>query len=407
MCDCVPGQLILSIDPNDGAAHRLIDDIVDERLENVVYVESLHRRAGEADSRLLPGFEDRYHLVEVPPDQESWKASWLQAHYAHHLVAIGRYPPEAPFAVQPNHYLRTAAVSLSDLDFPKFHDDYRDMIGFDGSSALPDTSSINIKVLDSGVDQSAGLSVASARDFVDPKNPDTSDDTGHGTVVAKIIADLAPDASLHMFKVADAGLANEWNVAAALGTDVGVPIHVINVSLQYGFLDKACDKCGRSAGSSRSWVFQRILETLDAASPQPCIVASAGNAGVAGLAYPARFGTVIATGAVNSSKALAGFSSWGDKDHVNDPHTQYFVLPGGESQDVEYVAEHIPTSHKYAGTSFATAYGSGVVANVLAEQVADTGLLGRDKTLDSLRAMADSSLGSSDKYGQGLMRFDP
>lgn len=407
MCDWVPGQLILSIDPKDRAALRLIDGIREGELEHVSYLESLDQRIADVGAKLLHGFESRYHLVAVPPDQEMWKASYVQAHYVRYMVAMGAVPTSLPFNAQPNLQLSPAGRLLDDIDFPDLHDDYCEMIGFDGAAALPDTSTIGVKILDSGVDDQAGLNLGTVKDFIDPKNPDTADDTGHGSVVAKIISDLAPDATLHVFKVTAADLGNEWNVAAAIGADVGAPVHIINISLQYGFEDKECDTCGRAAGTSRSWVFQTILDALADASPEPYVLASAGNSGVDKLAYPARFGTVIATGAVNSNKDLAGFSNWGEKDHADDLHEQYFVLPGGESGYVEYVAEHTPSGDRFAGTSFATAYGSAVVANVLAEQQADRGLLTHAETLDSLRAMADTSLGDSDKYGQGLMRFDP
>lgn len=182
-------------------------------------------------------------------------------------------------------------------------------------------------------------------------------------------------------------------------------MHVINLSLSYGFTDRTCQTCGRAAGDSRSWVFELVLNTLADASPEPYVIASAGNRKTGELAYPARFGTVIATGAVTSAGTLAGYSNWGQNDHAGQPHTSYFVLPGGDDTGSEYVAEYLPSGKTFAGTSFATAYATGVVANVLADQHARGGLDTQAQTLDDLRAAADAQLGPATTHGNGLMRL--
>ncbi len=194
------------------------------------------------------------------------------------------------FIAQPNLLLAPNSVTLSDLTFPTAYDDCKDMIGFDGSTAQPASASVVVKVIDSGVDPSSGLNEMAAHDFSDSQASHMTDDLGHGTVVTSIIRDLAPDADIHVYKVVDQSLrANEFNVLAALAADVG-PLHVVNMSLAYGFQDRACIVCGRSAGTSRSRVCEQMLADVGALDPVPIVVAAAGNEGQAELAYPARFG---------------------------------------------------------------------------------------------------------------------
>jgi hypothetical protein len=204
--------------------------------------------------------------------------------------------------------------------------------------------------------------------------------------------------------VGDGGYATEWDTLAALATRTGAD--VINLSLAFGLNTIQCSSCGYQSRTSRSAVFENILD--QAAGQDAIIVAAAGNAGAAALAFPARFGRVVAIESINGSGTLSQFSNRGALDEDGNPHPRVFVLPGGEDQaggtkPTEWIgttAAGLPV----AGTSQATAYASAIIAHVWgqpahaaksADDVVDLLVRGADRTM-SAYTQAD--------YGNGLMR---
>jgi len=263
-------------------------------------------------------------------------------------------------------------------------------------------------VLDSGIAPDANtahITVSSQRNLVDPKNPQLAiDDVGHGTAICMVIADLAPHAEFAIFKVGDAkGRVSEWDALAGLVAKTDAD--VVNLSLQFGLADQQpCNVCGRGRESmaSRSAVFENTVDQLQNRPQTPFIVAAAGNSSLAELAYPARFGNVLAIGSVTSQKQLSRFSNYGDRDHVGGQHANHFVLPGGDSAPghLEDVLTS-PGGKGWRGTSLSTAFASGLIAQKLGQAgVQKAGLLNK------LQQGADKALQgySATKYGNGLMR---
>lgn len=130
--------------------------------------------------------------------------------------------------------------------------------------------------------------------------------TGHGTMIAGIIARLAPDARILPVKVLNAdGIGTGIDVARAIHFAVTSGAKVINMS--FG-----------------SHVHSRILDSAiaEAKSADVVMVASAGNDGAFWPQYPAAYGTdVIAVGSVEADNTLSPYSNWGGNMDVVAPGT--------------------------------------------------------------------------------------
>jgi hypothetical protein len=116
---------------------------------------------------------------------------------------------------------------------------------------------------------------------------------------------------------------------------------------------------------------------------------------------------MLAVGAVNSRGELSAESNYGNQYITSGLPDNHFVCPGGDHKEAppETVGSFgLKDNMHWHGTSFAAAYATGVVANLIAQQDEDTDYAA---ILDSLRNSADSqSLVPHDpkKYGHGIMR---
>lgn len=167
---------------------------------------------------------------------------------------------------------------------------------------------VKVAVLDTGIDLShpdLSPNLAAGVNVLNPRRP-ASDDNGHGTHVAGIIAaalnglgvmGTAPRARLYPVKVLDrhgAGLLSD--IIKGLEWCVQQGIQVANLSL------------GSPEGNA---TFAEAVARAAAAGV--VVVAAAGNAGPGPdtLGYPARYPQTIAVGATTRDDAVAGFSSRG------------------------------------------------------------------------------------------------
>ncbi|MEO8620863.1 MAG: S8 family serine peptidase [bacterium] len=419
MCDTVAGQLIISFASLDEAGHALIDDIKNEAIEHVSFRGSLRERFASLELKMPDDFPFEFHLVEVPAGTEAFKANYLQFFYKQHMLAalstlpndvLGR--SDMQFSVMPNHVLSLAQVSSGgakvtaiDFTFDPIHATYRSMVGMSAPSSTG--KGVRIAILDSGIAPDHPATVIRRRNFVNPLAKwDVDDDHGHGTVVSLIIHDLVPDAEFVVFKIADdAGRISEWDAVAALAACSDVD--VVNLSVAFGLGDRKCKTCGRESHSSRSSVFESTLGHYATSSREPLFVAAAGNASDPALAYPARFGQVLAVGAITSKYSLSSESNFGDLNHVLAAHTNHFVAPGGEPgpAGAESVGTFKSSPGAWHGTSLAAAYATGITACRYA--TSGTSAHVASAVLPSARASADTShFGSHDyvKHGHGVLR---
>jgi hypothetical protein len=434
MCDYISGELILCFPKVDPAAQQLIEDIRRDRIEHVTHLESLAGKMARLGLRPDEEMEFDFHRVRVPIGEEHWKITYLQFFYKIKLLELltqGQPPPEFmdvigrsdyQLTIVPNSVLSLAnskplgkaKVKAANFTFSKFHSEYKKSVRIPDVPP-PDIDQITVAIIDSGIADdavNAGCVVVDGRNFVDPAaTQDVDDEIGHGTVIALILSKLAPGARLIVYKVSDAdGRVSEWDTLAALSACANVQI--VNLSLQFGLVDRACKVCGRESHSSRSAVFENIIRQFAKRERQPVLVGAAGNGwpqGSNNLAFPARFSELLAVGAVNSQGALSVESNYGKQYNDVGIPDNHFVCPGGDTNvdPPEVIGSFgVGDDTRWHGTSFAAAYASGVVANLLAQEGEDNAQY--SSIMEKLRDNADSQgLAGYDstKHGHGLMRL--
>jgi thermitase len=254
-------------------------------------------------------------------------------------------------------------------------------ISYSVTVPAPDESSpVMVAVLDTGIDKSH--EELSGRVFTEinlADSPSVSDIYGHGTPIAGIIAadddgsgvvGLAPDSYLINVKVADDK--GKCPVAALVegiiwAVDNGAS--VINISIE--LKDSTPE----------------LQEAVDYAWDNGIvIVAAAGNGGDSQPVYPAAYENCIAVTAIREDGTLAPLANYGDWVDVAAPGFNiYTILP-----DDAYGYKH--------GTSFATAYVSGLAA-LLFPAVTDAD--GDGRLNDEVRQAIESACEDIDITGIG------
>jgi thermitase len=242
-----------------------------------------------------------------------------------------------------------------------------------------------VAVLDTGIDSShqdlSGLIIAEAN-FTDSPSP--GDSYGHGTHVAGIIAaknndvgivGVAPGCQLLNVKVADdAGRCQASALAKGIIWAVNNGASVINISLEI-----------REPSP-------QLENAVNYAWSHGCIItAAAGNDGDQSPVYPAYYENCLAVAATNQDDNLATLSNYGDWVDVAAPgYDIYSTLPNN--------------SYGYkTGTSFATAYVSGMAA-LLFNVVTDTN--GDGKLNDEVRAAIETGCQEIGITGVGKGEID-
>lgn len=387
-------ELIISHARADLAASDVLDQLRGQKIEHVDYLVGMDQRIKFTMNDKAPEFQ--LHLVSVPEDEETWKINYLQFIYRQSLeerLRRGRIPPDFAatlvrpdlgFIVQPNHEIQLAStatvpeqvtISANGVRFTSVHDQYKRMLGIPPSVDNP--IPVKIALLDSGV--AADFPNTKTQrllqtNLVDegPNGPARSatDNYGHGTVMCKIIRDLAPFATLHVFKVfSDQGRSSEWHILQAL--QMLDDANIVNMSITFGRTlgDIPCAKCGHRNQKGRLAVSQRVMSAVFHNQVRQLVeregrvlVASAGNRGLNELEYPSRFDEVFAISSVNSRCERSSFSNY---NGTGSAHPRHYAFPGGETEaPEELVATFGADTNQSAGTSHAAAYASGLLAHL-------------------------------------------
>lgn len=212
---------------------------------------------------------------------------------------------------------------------------------------------VKIGIIDTGVDTAhKDLRVAGGKSFIEGI-PSYRDNNGHGTHVAGIIGAL--DNKIGMIGVAPK---SELYALKALDKDgTGYVSDVIN-AINW-CIDNKMDIINLSMGINEDLFY--LKDAVDrAAAAEIVVVAAAGNEAKNNVSYPARYPSVIGTGALKTSTSLASFSNKGSGITVTAPgYKIYSTLPGGFGT--------------YSGTSMAAPF----VAGTLALYKQATGLSGK------------------------------
>lgn len=232
-----------------------------------------------------------------------------------------------------------------------------------------------VAILDTGVDYNLpalggrwGRKVIAGYDFVD-HDPNPMDETGHGTMVAGLIAGgnyyfagqhyrgIAPGAKIVALRIEDSSdYLPDSRVKQALDWVIAhrAKLHISVVNMSFGD--------GDFATKSQKSIYSPELAQLNKAGV--FIAAASGNEGIgtpAGVNYPAADRNVFAIGSVNSSDVISRFTSRGpDLD----------LLAPGENVPV-ITDEGVLMG---SGTSFSTAYASGAALLVKQADPRLTGL---------------------------------
>ncbi|MFK0120544.1 type VII secretion-associated serine protease mycosin [Streptomyces sp. NPDC090994] len=219
---------------------------------------------------------------------------------------------------------------------------------------------VKVAVIDTGVDavnSQLKSAVVSGKDFLSKGGNGKTDDVGHGTKVAGIIAarksaesgfiGIAPEATIIPIRQNDdQGSGNVGTMIQAIKYAADAGAEVINIS----------QDTASTMNASVHAAFQAAVEY--AQEKDALIVAAAGNDGADGKTketYPAAYPGVLAVAASDRNNARAPFSQSGDFVGVAAPGIDMVstVPAGGHCVD--------------QGTSFAAPYVSGVAALIRAK----------------------------------------
>ncbi|WP_078579263.1 S8 family peptidase [Salipaludibacillus agaradhaerens] len=244
---------------------------------------------------------------------------------------------------------------------------------------------VKLAIIDSGIDKNHPdlQDVVIAEKNVIYPDRDISDDTGHGTGIAGIIA--ANDNSFGISGVSSSIPLKIYSIKA-FENDKSKDDYILE-ALTWA-IEENVDLINMSLGSQSS--DQRVEKLLDKAySKNIIIVAAAGNNLNGKVDFPASNQNVISVGAINSDFSKVPFTSYGKID---------FVGPG------ENILTTFP-NNKYgyiSHTSAATAFVSGAVANYISQFESK-----EEYTVKEVRKKLENNainLGNPELFGKGLIQ---
>ncbi len=211
---------------------------------------------------------------------------------------------------------------------------------------------VKVAVLDTGIATHPDLIISGGVSFI-PGVVSFNDGNGHGTHCAGIIGarnnmvgvvGVAPSCSLYAVKVlADGGSGSLSGILAGMAWCRTNGMQVASMSL--------------GAVACVNVAFTTAIAQLNAAGVT--VVCASGNSGGTGFPFvnlPANSAGAIAVGAVNSAKAIAGFSSRGNCTPTANPVT---IVAPGVSVNSTYLGG---TYRSLSGTSMACPHVAGAVA---------------------------------------------
>lgn len=235
-------------------------------------------------------------------------------------------------------------------------------------------SGVTVAVLDTGVSGLAGLGEIRQINLVNlPSDPAALN--GHGSAVAALIQQVAPDATVLSIRIADdLGASNSWLLSQGIIEAVANGAQVINISMG-------------SYGDSE--IVQKAVAY--AQSQGAVVVASAGNEGLTQTAYPAGYTGVVAVGAVDARGDHLLFSNSGSNLSVSAPgYGLYSTGINGETIS-------------FSGTSASAPVASGSIAATMSNSVTNT-LSASDATNVVLTQLDESGAPGADAvYGGGAL----
>jgi subtilisin family serine protease len=248
-----------------------------------------------------------------------------------------------------------------------------------GSNPTMDTDPIKIAILDSGINKThkefEGLSFKEYNSITPGEK--IKDEFGHGTAVAGIIAakgiettGILKNVILYDVKVLDEkGRGKIEDVIEGIEWSIAQEVDIINIS--FGF---SSDKV-------------ELKSAIDKAIEQGIIItAAAGNTLGLTIDYPAQYNNVLSISSFDEEFKLDPFSGIGKVD---------YSAPGVEIVSTDNKGEY----STFSGTSFATAYATGVIASILNESDSNYNA----NTIREKLSHYVVKLGEKEHFGEGFL----
>lgn len=221
------------------------------------------------------------------------------------------------------------------------------LISYPSTMAYP-ANSVIVAVIDTGVSLPAYLKnhVLSGANVIRP-NESAGDHQGHGTAVAGVILQIAPNARILPVMVADEGIGSTEGLIDGIVYAINQGAQVINLSI--GVTDLVWEKVTGIVGPEKI--------------KRPLFVVAAGNSGDRYITRKPVADNVIIVGATELDKPiLASYSVWGNKVQM--------AAPAGSANDGIWTFQVVPeNSHRlFNGTSGATPVVAGAAALLKSQQ---------------------------------------
>lgn len=227
----------------------------------------------------------------------------------------------------------------------------KDMWGFDAVNYSKEKPSnhkiIKVAVLDSGISTHKDLEGKVAKSYNTLDNTHIRDEYGHGTAIAGIITandnDIGITGISQNIELYDVKVLNENGKGKIEDLEEGIEwcitekVDIINISFGVQVDNKY------------------LKETIDDAVKEGIIiVAAAGNTYGLSVDYPAKYENVLSINSINSKLSRAGSAAKGKVDYATPGEK---ILSTSQNGEYEY----------FSGTSFSTAFASGIIARKLVE----------------------------------------
>jgi hypothetical protein len=372
MCEISPGSVLVA-HPTEGPGAELAyaaleavtrrypaerSDSLLTRLERPAHPAWPDGPANPArDGPARPSFD--VDLMRVTPGSEIAYADELRRAYLDLVLArpdtapLLAADPELRLAASPNWTYTSAAGIADELnqpftlgpDTPRYLQQLRLNEAWGGYGQT-------VAVLDNGFDpgllatQAPVPGVSRGEDLIGGD----AGTSGHGTVVATLVAMAAPGARVVPIRMGG-DHSTEFDTLHALCR--AVKIGASAVTLSYSQLlagNVTCDRCGVVRTEARSEVFEKLLGW--AAGQGSAILVATGNTGMPAVAPPASYPGAIPVTSLNTSlDAISAFANWDGGGTL-----PILAAPG------EQVAFREQSGEAISGTSFAVAYAAAVLA---------------------------------------------
>ena len=303
----------------------------------------------------------------------------------------------------------------------------------EATGSLPGASfcgtGVSIAIFDTGVEPSllmySGVLNALQPDTVSSvplPSQAPNDPIGHGSTVARIINRICPGAQLYSFQcLGEKG--SVGSVLAALFTaEAMFQPDIYNMSLAFTCDINRCSSCGNRLTKQTPITLAHLDALIESVyegrvrhgDPQPLLIAAGGN-NTNQLMLPAGLRNILAVGGYDiTNDCIPPFASYREV-----PRHRFILAPSGLKGGTDQVATRQATvnrgSEEYFGTSFSTAFVTGIAGRYLCSikgagmcSQPYTGSYGNaDFVIAALAGTADTQLTafSPETHGFGLARY--